>query len=143
MYLMDYIQMGMLIIVIPALIIFLIRYRRNEINKIPPMVKDFLKSAKPKPLQADERAKLALYSDAELVMQPAFVHYTSSLSTIYGNRTAYLVYYDRKKERLRAQTIAINKFEKENDSLQAGDYVLVVIEKRKHYLQCVSILQKL
>ena len=143
MYIIEYIQMGLLFVVVPALILLLIYFKRKELNKIDTPIKDFLKKVPSEPMQASEIATLPFYSDAELVKQPAFVHSTSSLSTSYGNRTAYLVYYDRKKDRLRAETVTINKFEKENGRLHAGEFVLVVIEKRKLYIQCVSILKKL
>ena len=88
MYIIEYIQMGLLFVVVPALILLLIYIKRNEINKIDIPIKNILKKAPSEPMQASEIATLPFYSDAELVKQPAFVHSTSSLSGTFYKKTA-------------------------------------------------------
>ena len=77
-----------------------------------------------------------------LVKLPAFVHSTSNLSTSYGNRTAYLVYYDRKKDSLRAKTVPIKKFESANERLQTGEFVLIAVEEKNTRTKFVNIFKK-
>ena len=88
------------------------------------------------------RDKKHLQTKALLVKQPVYVHSTSSLSTSYGNRTAYLVYWDRKRGRLRAKTVQIKGFEEENGKLFSGEFVLCATEEKKTKIRFLSLLTK-
>ena len=88
------------------------------------------------------RDKKHLQTKAMLVKLPAYVHSTSSLSTSYGNRTTYLVYWDGKHESLRAKTVQIKRFESENGKLFSGEFVLIATEEKKTKLRFLSLLKK-
>lgn len=215
MNIIDYIQMGLLVLVVPALILVLVYIRRKDIKKYDEKIGDCLKGANPQPMQEYEKSgikksyvtsfvcgffligilctileecvqsivfseriynkeKVIVYSmislaitvsrlvigiigpllwiawdkkrlltRAELVKLPAYVHSTSSLSTSYRNRTAYLLYFDRKKGKLRTKTVTINHFEAANGRLHAGEFIFVVAEERKTKLRFVSALKKI
>lgn len=211
----DYIQISLLVVVVPALILVLIYVRRKEIKQIDTNIESFLKNITPQPMQEYEKSNLnksyvtafvcgfflieilftivetciervffshknlialetglvyavislvikvsglvigiigpllwiswdkkRIQTKAELVKLPAFVHSTSNLSTSYGNRTAYLVYYDRKKDRLRAKTVPIKKFESANGRLQTGEFVLIAVEEKNTRTKFVNIFKK-
>ena len=214
MHYTDYIQIFLLVVVVPALIMVLIYIRRKQIQQIDTNILSFLKNAIPQPIQEHEKSgiqknylipcicgffiirilgeilmlcverivfserifiservltysritpviavselvigiigpllwsfwdKKRIQTKAELVKIPAYVHSTSNLSTSYNNPTAYLVYYDRTKERLRTKTVQIKRFESENGELFGGDFVLIVVEERNTRIRFVNIFKK-
>ena len=87
--------------------------------------------------------KKRIQRKTNLVKLPAYVHSTSNLSTSYGNRTAYLIYFDRYKEKIRAKTVQIKRFESENGSLYKGEFVLIAAEDKKTKIRFVNIFKKI
>ncbi len=87
--------------------------------------------------------KKRIQTRAELIKLPAYVHSTSNLSTSYGNRTAYLIYFDRYKEKVRAKTVQIKQFESGNGRLHAEEFILIVAEDRNTKIRFVNIFKKI
>jgi len=213
---MDYIQMGMLIFVIPALIVFLICYRKKENKKTDSKIQEYLKCTVPEPIQEYEKGnvkksyaisfvcgffsisildvivtkfiyiffdperiersidvalmystitlainagmfifsfvgpllwiawdKKRLQTKATLVKQPTYVHSTSNLSSSYRNKSAYLLYWDRKAGKLRAKTVMIKQFESEYGELHAGEFVCIAAEEKKAKVKFICALHKI
>ena len=86
--------------------------------------------------------KKRIQTRAYLIKLPSYVHSTSNLSSSYDNRTAYLVYYDRYRDKLCAKTVQLKKFEKNNDTVHRGEFVIIAAEDRKTKLRFVNIFKK-
>lgn len=215
MNIIEYIQIGLLVFVVPALIFVLYRIRKNELLRIDTTVIDHLKNAVSEPMQDYEKLsidkryvtsfvvglfliqiiftiletcieraffydkhlvsletrlvysviglaikmiglvvsligpllwiswdKKRIQTKAVLIKMTAYVHSTSNPSTSYNNRTAYLVYYDRYKDKLCAKTVQLNKFEKKNGRVHKGEFVLIAVEERNTKIRFVNIFKK-
>ena len=86
--------------------------------------------------------KKRLQTKATLVKQLAYIHSTSNLSSSYHNRSAYLLYWDRKKGKLRAKNVMIKQFESEHEKLYAGEFLYIAAEERKATVRFVCALKK-